>query len=260
MTSSPPHSDADAPSRWLERPLRLIRRLRPRTLAELGPIATLFVVAAGLLGFVAIAEEIVEGETHAFDETILRALRSATDPGDPIGPAWLEIVFRDLTALGSITVLTVVTLVVLGYLLIDGKRSAALFVLVSVAGGALLVDAVKLFIARPRPDLVAHLVQVQTYSFPSGHATASAVTFLTLGTLLGRVLGRKRLKAYVLGTAMALTLLVGASRVYLGVHWPSDVLAGWSLGAAWAMLCWQVGLWLQSRGRIETPRPDQDSA
>ncbi|MDC7789343.1 phosphatase PAP2 family protein [Rhodoplanes sp. TEM] len=232
---------------------RSMSALRPRALSELAPLLTLFLVAAALFGFVEIAGEVIEGENHALDEAILRVLRNPADLADPVGPAWLEKAIRDLTALGSVTVLTLLTVVVLGYLVIDGKRAAALFVLVSVAGGALLVDGLKLVIARPRPDLVAHLVDVSTYSFPSGHATASAVTFLTLGVLIARTHSRRRVKAYVIGTAVALTLAIGASRVYLGVHWPSDVLAGWCLGAAWAMLCWQIGLWLQRRGKIERP-------
>lgn len=242
---------------------RSIRALRERGLIEFGPLVTLFLVAAALFGFVEIAGEVVEGENHAFDEVLLRLLRNPADLADPVGPLWLEKAVRDLTALGSVTVLTLLTAIVLGYLLVDGKRAAAVFVLVSVAGGALLVEAVKLTIARPRPDLVAHLVDVSTYSFPSGHATASAVTFLTLGALLARVHGRRRVKAYVMGIAVMLTLAIGTSRIYLGVHWPSDVLGGWCLGAAWALLCGQVGLWLQRRGRIETPSapaPEQDPA
>lgn len=246
----------------------MLHRIMPPSLrarlpapAELGPVLILFLVAAALFGFMLIADEVREGDTHALDAAILTMLRNPADLGDPIGPAWFEIIVRDLTSLGSVTVLTVLTVVVLGFLLVDGKRAAALLVLVSIAGGAVLVEAVKLVVARQRPDLVAHLVDVHTYSFPSGHATASAVTFLTLGTLLARVQRRRRLKAYVIGTALALTLVIGASRIYLGVHWPSDVLAGWCLGAAWALLCGQVGLWLQRRGRIETPSepvPEQD--
>jgi undecaprenyl-diphosphatase len=160
---------------------------------------------------------------------------------------------RDLTSLGGFTVLTLVTAGAIGYLLIDGKRAAALFVLVAVVGGVGLSESLKHVFARPRPELVAHLVEVQTASFPSGHAMLSAVTFLTLGALLARVQGRKRLKAYLLSVAITLTLLIGASRVYLGVHWPTDVMAGWCAGAAWAMGCWLVATWLQRRGQIEQP-------
>jgi undecaprenyl-diphosphatase len=157
----------------------------------------------------------------------------------------------DITALGGTAVLTLITAGVIGFLLMDGKRGAALFVLVAVAGGSLLTTLAKLAFARPRPELVAHLVEVSSYSFPSGHAMSSAVTYLTLGALLARTQARKRIKAYLLGVAVVLTLMIGTSRVYLGVHYPSDVLAGWSLGAAWAMLCWQVERLLQQRGQVE---------
>jgi undecaprenyl-diphosphatase len=242
---------------------RILPTLRARLPAptERGPVLILLVVAAALLGFIMIADEVREGDTHALDAAILTALRNPADLGDPLGPPWFEIIVRDLTSLGSVTVLTVLTVVVLGFLVVDGKRAAALLVLVSIAGGGVLVEAVKMVVARPRPHLVAHLVDVPTYSFPSGHATASAVTFLTLGTLLARVQRRRRVKAYVIGTAVGLTLMIGVSRIYLGVHWPSDVLAGWCLGAAWALLCGQVGAWLQRCGQVEQPSepaPEQE--
>lgn len=220
---------------------------------ELAPFAVLALIAAMLGIFGKIADEVMEGQTHAFDETILRALRNPGDLADPIGPAWLELAMRDLTSLGSFTVVALLTLVAIGYLVIDGKRAAALFVLVAIAGGVVLSEGLKHLFGRPRPDLVAHLVEVQTASFPSGHAMLSAVTFLTLGALLARIQGRRRLKAYVISVAILLTLLTGASRVYLGVHWPTDVLAGWCAGAAWAMGCWLLATWLQSRGQIEQP-------
>jgi undecaprenyl-diphosphatase len=194
---------------------------------------------------------VLEGETHAFDRAVLLAFRNPLDPSDPIGPTWLEIMFRDITALGGTTVLTLMTIAVIGFLLIDGKRAAAVLVLVSVVGGVLLSSVLKFGIDRPRPDLVAHLVEVHTASFPSGHAMLSAVVYLTLGGLLSRVEGPRRIKIYVLSVAVTLTFLIGLSRVYLGVHWPTDVLAGWCAGAAWAVLCWRVALALQRRGDVE---------
>lgn len=225
--------------------------LRRRSLNELAPFAILALAAAMLAVFAKIADEVVEGKTHAFDEAVLRALRNPADLADPIGPAWLEHVMRDITSLGSFTVVALMTLVSVGYLLIDGKRAAAMFVVVAVTGGVALSEGMKHLFARPRPELVAHLVEVQTASFPSGHAMLSAVTYLTLGALLARIQSRNRLKAYVVSVAILLTLMVGASRIYLGVHWPTDVLAGWCAGAAWAMACWLLALWLQSRGEIE---------
>jgi undecaprenyl-diphosphatase len=230
-----------------------VATLRARSLQELVPFATLAVIAALLAIFGKLANEVRDGETYAFDEALLRALRNPNDLADPIGPAALEHVMRDVTSLGSFTLVAFVSLAAIGYLLIDGKRAAALFVLVAIAGGVVISESLKHVFARPRPELVAHLVDVQTASFPSGHAMLSAVTFLTLGALLARVLSRRRLKAYVLSVAIGLTLLIGASRVYLGVHWPTDVLAGWCAGAAWAMACWLVATWLQARGRIEQP-------
>jgi undecaprenyl-diphosphatase len=193
----------------------------------------------------------VQGETRAFDRAILLAFRNSTDLSDPIGPRWLEIIFRDITSLGGATVLTLMTIAVSGFLLIDAKRGAAILVLGSVIGGVLLSSILKLGIDRPRPDLVAHLVEVHTASFPSGHAMLSAVVYLTLGGLLSRVESPRRIKIYVLSVAVILTVLIGVSRVYLGVHWPTDVLAGWCAGATWAVLCSRIALALQRRGEIE---------
>jgi undecaprenyl-diphosphatase len=224
-----------------------------RTLSriELGSVVSLLVVAGGLFGFISIADEVREGETHGFDSAILLALRSAADPADPIGPHWLEGMMRDITSLGGTAVLTLVTLVAVGYLVIERKRHAALLLAIAVGGGTLLSSILKLGFDRPRPDLVSRLVDVQTLSFPSGHAMLSAVTYLTIGVLLARTSERRRVKSYILAVCITLTLMIGLTRVYLGVHWPTDVLAGWSVGAAWAVLCWQVALYMQKRGQVE---------
>ena len=220
-------------------------------LNEAGPLISLATLSFFAWVFVEIAGEVIEGDVTRFDRTLLMALRSAGDPSDPIGPRWFEEAARDVTGLGGTTVLTFVTLAATAYLVMTGKTHAALLVLVAVGGGMLLSTALKLGFARPRPDLVPHGVRVYTASFPSGHAMLSAVTYLTLGALLARVQPQRRVKAFLLGLAIALTVLIGMSRVYLGVHWPSDVLAGWCGGAAWASLCWFVALQLQRRGEVE---------
>ncbi len=230
-----------------------LKKLRGKSLQELAPFALLGLIAALLASFGRIASMIVNGNTYAFDERLLLALRDPSDPADPIGPAWLENVMRDITSLGSFTVIILMTLVVVGYLLIDGKRAAAAFVLAATSGGIALSEILKALFARPRPELVAHLVDVNSTSFPSGHAMLSAVTFLTLGALLTRVQGSRRLKIYIVSIAILLTIAVGGSRVYLGVHWPTDVLAGWCAGASWAIGCWLLERRLQQRGRIEPP-------
>jgi len=225
------------------------RQLWPKL--ELEVVATIFIIAASSFVFLKLVSEMREGETHAADEAILLALREPTDPSNPIGPPWVEAMFRDLTGLGSPVVLALITIAVVGYLWLERKRGTALFVVLAVVGGALLETLLKLSFARPRPELVSHLVDVNSFSFPSGHATMATITYLTLGVLLARAEERRRMKLYLLAVAVFVALLVGISRIYLGVHWPTDVLAGWCVGAAWALGCWLVATWLQRRGAIE---------
>jgi undecaprenyl-diphosphatase len=221
---------------------------------ELSTLVGLAVLAGATFVFVKVADEVVEGDTNHFDEAVLRLLRTQTDLADPIGPWWLEIMFKDLTTLGGTTVLTLITIAAVGYLLVEQKRAAALLILLSVIGGVIVSHALKNAFARPRPELVAHLVDVHTLSFPSGHAMLSAVTFLTIGALLARVQSRLRTRVYLISVAIVLTVLVGVSRIYLGVHYPTDVLAGWSAGAAWAMFCYLIARQLQRHGKIENAR------
>jgi undecaprenyl-diphosphatase len=204
------------------------------------------VLALLLLAFAELADEVGEGEARGFDQALLLALRT-TDPADPIGPRWLEAAVLDVTALGGFAVLTLVTLLATGYLVVLKKWGSALMLLAATLGGTALSEGLKVGFARPRPELVAHVVEATSGSFPSGHAMLSAVTYLTLGAMLACTQEKRRLKSYVIGAAILLTLVIGASRVYLGVHWPTDVLAGWSLGAAWALVCWTAATWIASR-------------
>lgn len=230
-------------SRW--------RRWSGSARRELGTLLLVALAFGGTWAFVEVAEEVSKGEYRAADRQAILALRTPGDPADPLGPRWLEEAARDVTALGSLSVLSLLTLAVAGFLWLDGKPHAALFVLVAVGGGLVLSLALKGAFDRPRPDLVPHGSHVYTASFPSGHSMLAAVAYLTLGALLARVRARRHLKVYLLALAVALTLMVGVSRVYLGVHWPTDVLAGWSAGAAWAILCWLAALLLQRRGQVE---------
>lgn len=214
-------------------------------------LVSVLLIAGGLWLFLALADEIREGEQFRIDRAILLLFRSPDNLADPIGPVWLESAVRDVTALGGTVVITMMTLFTAGFLLLSGKRGAALFVLVSIAGAALMSFAIKAGIERPRPELFPHGTPVYTASFPSGHATGAAATYLTLGALLARFQQRRRLKVYLMSVAAILTVLIGLSRLYLGVHWPSDVVAGWTLGASWALLCWLVAGQLQRRGKVE---------
>lgn len=222
-------------------------------LNEIGPLISLAGCGFFAWAFIALAGEVFEGETHGFDSAILLALRNPQNLADPIGPGWLEESARDITGLGGYAILTIVTAAAVIYLLMARKRGAAALVAIAMIGGALLSTGLKLGFERPRPELVPHATRIYTASFPSGHAMLSAVSYLTLGALLSRVQERRRIKAFVMGLAVVTTLLVGLSRIYLGVHWPSDVLGGWAVGAAWASLCWFVALQLQRRGQVERP-------
>lgn len=225
-------------------------------------VPLLAVSAVGLLGwaFLALAGEVTAGDTTAFDRTILLALRDPRDPTQTLGPSWIAETARDLTGLGGHAILGLITISVLVYLAMTGRRGAAWLVAAAIGGGMLLSAGLKIGFDRPRPDLVPHAVRVYTASFPSGHAMLSAVTYLTLAALLARVNPERRVKLFLLGTGIALTLLIGLSRIYLGVHWPSDVLAGWCGGGAWASLCWYVALLLQRDGTVECGPTDPDAA
>ncbi|HUR55658.1 MAG TPA: phosphatase PAP2 family protein [Gemmataceae bacterium] len=206
-------------------------------------------LAAATLAFLLAADAVTSsGQT---DDRILRALREPHDPADPIGPRWFEEAARDVTALGGAAVLTLLVGGVVGYLFIAKKHHAAILVLAATLGGAAISTLLKGYYARPRPDLVPHLSYATSASFPSGHAMLSAVVYLTLGALLARLHEGRWLKVYFVGVAILLTLLVGASRVYLGVHYPTDVVAGWAAGVAWAVVCWLVARRLQRRGVVE---------
>ncbi len=190
-------------------------------------------------GAVLLAHEVFEGETLRFDTAVISALRVAGSPADPIGPAWLEETARDVTALGSFTILFAIVAFTACYLFLSGKRQNAYFLAVCSFSGALVSTVLKIALERPRPELTA-VTRVFTSSFPSGHALSSAVVYFTIGVFVARSAGSWGLKWLALSTAAGLTCLVGISRIYLGVHYPSDVMAGWLIGLGWALLCWLV--------------------
>jgi undecaprenyl-diphosphatase len=202
---------------------------------ELRLLLTVLGVTAGLWAFLALAGEVREGETTAFDRTILLAFRLPGDLATPVGPRWLQETARDITALGGFTVLTLVTVLATILLLMHGRRLQALIFAAGVIVAQLLADGLKVLLNRARPDLVPHHDLVYSHSFPSGHATLTPVVYLTLAAMLVAGEPRRSVRVLLLCVAMALVLAVGVSRVYLGVHWPTDVLAGWTLGTAIAL-------------------------
>ena len=186
------------------------------------------------------AGEVTEGDTQALDTKILRSLRSPDDPSKPLGPAWMEPALEDLTAIGGSTVLVLVVLAVVGFLLLQTRYRTAFFIAVTAASGEAVNAAMKHLFNRPRPSIVPHLREVFSTSFPSGHAMESAIVYLTLGAILMRVSESRLTKAYIMVIAVLMTFLVGVSRVYLGVHYPTDVIGGWIVGFVWASLWWLI--------------------
>lgn len=223
----------------------------PRLLAaarrEIGAASALLIATLGAMGFLAIADEVAEGETHALDLAVLRALRVEGQPQTLIGPHWLHVAATDVTALGSVTVLGLIILLAFALLASLRRWSEGALLLAGAGGGLLISQGLKRVFGRERPELAYRAVEAVNASFPSGHAMLSAVVFLTLGVLTARFADRRRVRVLAMSAAVLLSLLVGASRVYLGVHWASDVLAGWCVGAAWAMACWLAAYLVQRR-------------
>lgn len=228
-----------------------------RTLAQTGPaplsgiLVALLIVASLIWIFFELADAVSENETNRFDTIVLLSFRSPTDPSDPLGPVWVEELARDVTALGGVGILTFLVLAAAGFLWLQRKRRLTVFLLVSVTTGIALSQMLKSGFDRPRPELISHEAAVYTASFPSGHSLMAAIVYLTLAVLLSRTLERKAAKAYVISLATVLVIAVGISRLYLGVHWPTDVLAGWIVGSGWALLCGIIAKWLARHGSID---------
>lgn len=213
----------------------LLRRIETRALV------LWLAAAASVWAFVDIGGEVLEGETQAYDRAILLALRNPAHPADPLGSRSFEESMRDVTALGGFTFLTLLTVVATLALAFHRKRRQAALFAVTVILAQVSSEILKLVYERPRPELVPHGSYVYSNSFPSGHSTVAAATYLALATVIASLEPRRATKVLAYALAIGLVVMIGFSRVYLGVHWPSDVLAGWSLGAGWALLAW-IGL------------------
>lgn len=232
----------------------LLERVAKRDRLELAILAGALAVTTFALVFIRLTGAVLEGETQQVDEQILRSLRRPDNASVPIGPRWLRIAALDITALGAASVLGCAVAAVVGFLLLYRMYRNALFVTTASAGGWILNHFLKELFERPRPDVVPHLREVATLSFPSGHALTSAAVYLTLGALIMEMTTSRLAKIYCMTLAMLATGLIGASRVYLGVHYPTDVLAGWLIGLSWALLCWMVERVLERRAGLKRER------
>ena len=213
-----------------------------------------------LLVFLNLAGHVTDGETLAFDRRIVLAFRSADDPSRPIGPPWLKSAFEDLTAIGGPTVLGLVVFSIAGFLVLQTRYRTALVILLTAASGEVIGYAMKSVFMRQRPSFVPHLREAFSSSFPSGHAMQSAIVYLTLGAMLMRIAEGRLTKIFCFGMALLLTFLVGLSRVYLGVHYPTDVLAGWIVGLFWASVCWLGEQHYEVRAGIRAERKKAEKA
>lgn len=207
-------------------------------------------------GFIELADDAPDGDFLPFENRLMQSMRV---DGQPLGPPGTVGVVRDISALGGAMVITLMTLLLIGYLCLSRRFRTAALIAVATAGGQALNLILKHAFARERPEATLHLVEVQSASFPSGHSMAGSIFYLTIGALLARTAQRRREKTYLMCAAVLITFLIGFSRVYLGVHYPTDVLAGWSAGAAWAMLCWFVADWLARRGTLKTDLAGNDA-
>lgn len=210
-----------------------------KTSARVHLLAVLAAASGLAFGFIKIWSEVAEHDATAIDSAILRSLRVPGHSGMLIGPAWLEQAMAEISSLGGATVLTLLIAGTCGFFLVKRMWHQALIMALATLTGSGAVSLLKHFFGRARPEVVDHLVAVQTLSFPSGHAANSAVVYLTLAALATDLGSTRPVRVYVLACAIALILLIGLSRLFLGVHWPSDVLAGWAFGASWALL-WRV--------------------
>ena len=218
---------------------------------EIAALGALLVVALGSLTFADLAEDMGEADGQVFDARVLHLLRPyADDPSRPWGPWWLKEAASDITSLGGISVLALFATIVIVFLLIQRKWLSSVLLLVGLGGGVILSEGLKAVFERDRPPVIYQATETINASFPSGHALLSAVFYLSLGVMLTRAFPQRRFKAYVLGVGVVITLLIGVTRIYLGAHWASDVFAGWSVGAAWAMVLWLVSYALSRRQRL----------
>jgi undecaprenyl-diphosphatase len=205
-----------------------------------------------VLSFVAVTACVVTGLTADFDRRVMFLFRNGSDHSATIiGPPWVQEVGRDVTALGSLSIMGLLTIGAVGFLVLTRKWRLAVSSVVIVIGGLLIANALKYAIARPRQDFFALGAKVFTTSFPSSHAALSAITYPLLASLLSGPLVNRQSRSYIWAAAVLIVVLVGGSRLYLGVHYPTDVLGGWLLGAAWFSGCWAL-LLRPSDTRVES--------
>jgi undecaprenyl-diphosphatase len=196
-------------------------------------------LAAALIcwaGFAFIVALVETGHITAFDEAGLRLWRESSDLALPHGPAWLRDAVRDYTALGGALLRNLFALgAIMALSFLKLRREAILFAL-TIGTGWMVEYGLKVLIGRPRPTIVPHLMEAGGNSFPSSHSFNAAVVYIAMALAFAAISPRRSVRWTVVAGAMLLTLLVALSRVWLGVHYPTDAIAGWLGGAGWAFM------------------------
>lgn len=218
----------------------------------------LIAIAVLIAFFVVLATRVMADQTASLDDAILTSLRNAD--GTHIGPRWLGKAMINWSALGSGHNVTIIVIIAAIGLFITRRPHQAIVVIVSTIGTGVIVNLLKLMFERTRPSVVEHIDQVTGFSFPSGHTTTATGFYMTVGILLAAAIPERKLKTFIYVVAAVLPLLVGFTRVFLGVHYPTDVLGGWSLGLAWALALGIANDMLQRRGVVEPPEGDDRGA
>ena len=227
----------------------LLKELATKEIKILLVLLTLFL---SLFVFINVGILVTNGTTRQFDQSIIEYFRVEGNNSEPAGPAFLIESMRDITSLGGETIITIITIFVVGFLLLQKRYDAMWLVIVATIGGALISLGLKEFYGRERPDISYRLINVTPLSFPSGHSMMSAIVYLTEAAIIARIQKNKQIRIYILSAALFLTFIIGLSRVYLGVHYPTDVIGGWTIGLAWASFCWFVAWYLQRRNKLKT--------
>lgn len=205
----------------------------PRSDCRIAPRHALVAAVLCWAGFAAVVALLESGHARSLDEAGLLFWRIGPDLV-PRGPRWLLEAVRDLTALGGVLLRNLFALGAVSALLWLGMRREAVLYAVTIVTGWAVNSAIKLVVGRPRPNIVSHLTEAGGTSFPSGHSFNSAVVYIAMALAFAAISPERRTRWTLIGLAVALTLAIAVSRVWLGVHYPSDVAAGWCGGAGWA--------------------------
>lgn len=233
--------------------VRLSRLRRLMGAAEVRTLVVIAAIAAGVWVVASLGVHVRHGRTEGLDPAIIEALRVPGHPHQPIGPRWLQDVMRDITALGGATVTVLAALLVFAALAFHKLWRRGVMLLAVVAMAQLTDELLKGLFDRPRPDFAPPGTFVYAQSFPSGHSTSSAALWMSLAMIAASFETEEEAKIFWFVIAGVVIVAVGFSRVFLGVHWPTDVLAGWTLGTSWALVGWLARRLLAPRG--EAPEP-----